>query len=73
MTEKEITEMFGKPNEIVKAEDGGRSNLKKEDIDTMFIWRYKNVDKYYELWVRVVKGKATWAMSYDKSSKLSTG
>ena len=71
MSERDVVKLFGEPQEKVAGE-GGR-NEKSQDPKKSSLWRYKNKDQYYELWVRFYDGKATWATSYDKSSKLNTG
>lgn len=80
MSEAEVVALFGEPEMKEQGSGpggpGGTGKGEKlggQDPKDSVLWRYKNKDKFYELWVRFYKNKASWAMAYDKSSKLSEG
>ena len=65
MTQADLEKMFGKADATAANE-----KAKAEDSE---VWIYKKLDKFYDLEIRMVKGKATWATSQDKSAQRFTG
>lgn len=65
MSSDEVTKLFGSPDSKA-ANDQAKAG--KEEV-----WIFKKLDKFYDLQIRMVNGKASWATSQDKSAQRFTG
>lgn len=71
MSISEVKAVHGEPDEIVEEDMKALTKTgEKKTGKPAFIYRYKKVSEFHELWVRFADDKVTWAMSYEKSSKL---
>ena len=65
MATDEVEKLFGKADSVAANE--------KAKAEGSEVWIYKKLDKFYDLQIRMVNGKSTWATSQDKSAQKFTG
>lgn len=61
----EIVKRFGEPDSKEANEQAKTENSE--------VWRYKKINQFYELQIRFVNGKTTWAIEQDRSAQKFTG